>query len=229
MDEFQSTVRHVQAFILALTLSLTEFLKKYIEKMLPPQWEHAAVMTWLLIFICLFILIELLQYAINNYVERSQWLRRKLLGDNFIEGIWKDVVTWNTNEGKFLTGGLVEITFSKGKLHVSGESFDASGRRIGSFRSLVASYRDRVLTYSFSKFDSTTERGASPGYAEYHFQVQREHAIAFDGFFFREGEREKMQVSGERLGDEELGDLEEATSRARIVSDYVYQRSHDLQ
>ena len=64
------------------------YLEKLVEHDLLENTKTPPPVIWIVAAIGLVGLLWLIEYLINVWFDRSQWFRQKLLGDDFIEGIW---------------------------------------------------------------------------------------------------------------------------------------------
>jgi len=120
------------------------YFKKYL-------FENPSINEWWLIAIAIgvFIVLSVVNYSINKLVEKSKWLRRKLLDKHFIEGCWIQKIADESLGRSSPIYSLVYITFDKNHYKVSGESFKLDGTFTANFHSLFSEYNNHTLKYPF--------------------------------------------------------------------------------
>lgn len=217
MNKSQAFVDRTKAIVFTGLVAGADLVKTWMIGQVQSN-ELVSVIFWAAYVLVLYLSVELLQVSISAAITHSPTLRKLTDREGYVEGQWVDVVF--TSAGGW-TGGLVNIEMRDGELHVSGESFSGTGQRIGTFRSLVASLEKTTLRYSFAKLDHGSTQLISPGYGEYHFQLEKRLPERFDGFFFKEGSSDKFHIFGRRVRKGELDALASDARKGEFVKAVV--------
>lgn len=222
MEKLDRFVGKAQALLLAAYMFALGLGKMFAEKQLGQTLNEYLVAVLFFVGILLGILVS--RWLVERYLITSRWVRRRVLKGDFIEGRWKDVV-FRPNSDKPSTGGVLTISYADGTWQLHGESYNADGRRIGSFKSLFSDYRDGELRFCFSKGDKTRNRDDVPGFSTYKFNpsllTSRTGPGRFDGHFFKAGDPTMYQVYGEPLTAEDERRLAGEHGAAGVVQTFI--------
>lgn len=147
----------------------------------------------------------------------SRYLRRTLIGKDFIEGDWPLVVV-DMEKGEPLYYGFLNIGFCAGQLYVSGDDWHPDGRHAQAFHSVQSLYRNRVLHYWYEQGESLSDPSMR-GYTFIYFfpdeSVAKRHAGKFldvmhtkDIRFY--AKKQKYKLLERSFGEEDTGKKLEA-------------------
>jgi len=220
MTHFDNFQRSFRLMVAGITITILEWLKgglaNFIQDLLGKQahWVLLGVTAAVLVILAIFFF----EYAASQLIKWIQPLRRWIMGEKFVEGVWIDIVRTQNSEGIFYSGGILEIYFQKGELLVSGDTFDETGKKIGNFNSDFVHYVDWDFSYHYYK-GVYAEQSTPDGYSSYHFKPNRPYPEAFDGFYLPENANSISRVVGEKLQpDVKEKSLEE---KGIMVRDYI--------
>lgn len=131
---------------------LTEYQAKF-----PPWWSPVAAV------VLFFVTSQAVRIVLELALERITALRRFLLGDQFVEGVWFDLIF----EGAALVSvGHSMIRYSDGKFRFGGEDFPLDGSGKGHFRIELSEFSWPTLKYTYV-YESRS--GAQQGYGVVQF------------------------------------------------------------
>jgi len=104
-------------------------------------------------------LLKIVEFVTSSVVEGWPWARRIIMGQEFIEGTWVEIVTDGARG--IVEGGVARIRFRKGRYRFSGETYSSDGGLLhGSFDSLITEYEDFELLYLYRETEQ--QRRAHP-------------------------------------------------------------------
>lgn len=196
-DKFQRSFQLIMAGICITLLEWTKGGFKELTQDLIGAQAHALV---LVAFAAVLVIlgIYLLEYLASLMIEHAQFLRRWIMGENFVEGVWVDIVQTHTSDDTTFSGGIFEIFFQGGELRVSGSSFDETGRKIGTFNSNFVHYADWSLSFHYHK-GVWAAKDTPDGYSHYHFNPDKPRPDSFDGFYIPKDGASINRVVGNQL------------------------------
>lgn len=114
---------------------------------------------WLIAIIAVILIVlaeKILHLIFSKIVNNSQWLRRTLLREHYIEGKWLGTV-YNTGENSEVYGySIVTIIYTDKGYEVLGKIFDPKSDQFnGGFKSSDSHYysEERIFSYFFTGFN----------------------------------------------------------------------------
>ncbi len=137
--------------------------------------EDYIVNSITLYVISLFIVIAFYKISviiIENFIENSFKLRKIIFGNEFIEGIWVDVLLNNLTK-EYLWASVLQIYFHKKQMHVKGLIY-VDNMKIGEWKSVTSVYSEFFLFYSYMGTFSLGQPKTESGLSEYNF-IQSTH------------------------------------------------------
>jgi len=99
-----------------------------------------------ILFLVLAVSIQALSAMSRTIIKQSSWVRRIIVGDDYIEGIWVDVAEHNGSKSY----GLFIVRYVKNSFHVVGKEFDDQGQVIYDWQSINSSFDGDRLIYLYS-------------------------------------------------------------------------------
>ena len=172
----------------------------------------------LALFILLVIVVLLSQvadYLIRQGVSKARWIRRYILGRQFVEGYWVDRVI---EGGQVESVGLLTIAYDNGQLEINGESLDTEGRRLGTFRTYISEYDNWEFRYAYHGMHKGKSDVRIDGYGEYHFVRGDRIPLAFSGFLHDSRHMKQVLVQAEKVWHPELiAGISSKEGRKRII------------
>ena len=170
------------------------------------QWllisGSAAVFSVILVTIS----ILFVRFLIGSLFERSKTVRKILLGKNYIEGIWFDVMR---EKGQVKEIGVSSVEYADFQIKYSGEDYDlAVTQRLPFMAEMAQLKRDGVMMYKYTARRSDTDRVGTPGYGELQFHSGR-HGMPtrYTGEYFLLNENTKCSFEGFKLDEKKDKEL----------------------
>lgn len=120
------------------------YLEKYLEVHLLDAKSPKPVLVTVLAFLGLIAAIKLAEAVADFAVERWRGLRRTILGDSYIEGVWFNKVPIASP-----LYGLLRIEIKEGSMRVEGEQYDQTGSMTATWHSDMAQFDGSILTYAY--------------------------------------------------------------------------------
>ena len=140
MKRLERFIQSVKAFALFAGL----YLEKYLEQHLLDEKSRKPVLVTVFAFLGLIAFIKIAEEVADFAIERWRGLRRTILGDSYIEGVWFNKVPLENP-----LYGLLRIEIRDGSVRVDGEQYDQHGALTASWHSEMARFDGSVLTYAY--------------------------------------------------------------------------------
>jgi len=138
--------------------------------------------------------------AFRYLFESSKWVRRRLLGRQFVEGTWFIEIRLN-NE---LTGFAVSRIEADGtSLRWSGEHYDLEGQILGSVKGKVIEIDWPKIRYSYESDRDDPNNLHREGYGERTFMEQDGPPVGFNGQFIDHLSGEKKRTRAWKVKNKE--------------------------
>ncbi len=157
--------------------------------------------TLLLLIVIVVLLGRLAEFFIKELVLRARWLRRIIMGAQFIEGTWIDKVVTDNNIESI---ALLTIVFENSRFEINGESLDLAGERLGTFRTYISEYENWELRYAYHGMNKRKQDVRIDGYGEYHFVRGDQMPLTFSGFLHDSRHMKQVLVQVEKVYHSEL-------------------------
>ena len=156
------------------------------------------------VFVLVFLVISRLLFEIFQFLFfRSFWLRSFLIGKEFVEGVWVEIVE---SSNGYMGVGISRLTFTDGKLVFTGDDFSENG-------ALDSNYRGDIIEFDYPCFNykhtnqrlKNTVDALREGHGEIQFRPQfRDRPSTYSGFFVLHNENIRYSVDAKRVDDKEL-------------------------
>jgi len=131
--------------IIISALSTASFqITDYVVRQIGSQ-TISALISVVVVVLSVLILNQVIEYLIDKSVS----LRKLILGDDFIEGLWLDL-SWSEDDLRVEHGAIIQIQFKQGHFQINGTSYDGAGQKMASFNSLLACYGGKTLFYEYT-------------------------------------------------------------------------------
>ena len=174
------------------------------------------------------ILTQVTRIFVRSLVENTKLGRRLILGRQYIEGVWIDLVQ---EGGEPKAVGLTRINIIEGELKISGDDYDIDGLHTGHY---VCDFhyvdwpRIRyVYSYQYSDDDNIIKQGLG----EFLFDDTGISPIRYSGHFFDIQGGKRFRFEGWKLKDrKKLKELRTPKGRIDLVKDWYAEKlnSHSL-
>jgi len=157
--------------------------------------KDSRVLDVILLTATLLFFVEILMRIINELLENSLPLRKFLLHNEFIEGLWVDYSDQNF--------GIIKIDYSNNEFLVSGESYDKNLNFLGNWTSDTCYFDKGIFKYLHTS--NYHENSQELGYSEYSFfnNNDNKYPNQFSGYFIDlTSKSSKIRVQGQRISDD---------------------------
>ncbi|NIS37739.1 hypothetical protein GWN26_01340, partial [Candidatus Saccharibacteria bacterium] len=156
----------------------------------------------------------------RSLVERSKFIRKLILGKDYIEGSWVDLSIDHQN--KLLRAvALVEIEYQNGSIAFGGQVFGCNGVPVGNFDSSVAGYKNNTLWYVYNREVVFENKEKATGRGELKFTRESHNPTSYYGSFFDTETELEISVEGARIQDKKtLKMLRKQEGKAQVVKEY---------
>jgi hypothetical protein len=111
-----------------------------------------------------------IERVIPVLVARSRKIRRAVFGRAFVEGWWKDA-TYIPSADEVVYGSCSHWTYEDGQIEVSGQTFDPTGRFLGTYllHSVGLPRKEMVYEFRWAYVDREAHRPSVNGYGSLTF------------------------------------------------------------
>lgn len=155
--------------------------------------------------------------AINN----SAYLRKIILGRQFVEGYWVDRLV-DTETKEIISIGIVEISYQDGSLFVNGYGYSRSYDPRGSFKTYVSKYESLTLKYGYESTLPFSSDVKVHGHGQYNFVSGNPYPTRFTGYMQDSHFKNKILLEGQKISDKSvLENIDDDDVRADIVSEFA--------
>ena len=196
------------------------YLEKYLEEHLMNQNTRQPILITVFAFLGLVAFIKVFEEIAKMLVERWQGLRRIILGDDYIEGIWFNKVPVSPP-----LYGLLRIAIRNNSVNVDGEQYDQHGALTASWHSEMAKFDGRTLRYGYKA--TYSKHGAdqpSHGMSGISFSKSSGVPLTYNGHFRdTAGNEEGRYFMGFRVADVIAKTLEEPLKKLPTIRDLIAQ------
>lgn len=154
-------------------------------------------------------------------VDHSQWIRRRIFRQAFVEGSWFEGCL-DAGEKQIRSVSLITIGYSDHNLFISGEVFSCDGRSEGTFRSYLTSYECLTLWYLYQRRSARETVPSATGRGELNFTASARRPISYRGTFFDQATATEIRVDGRLITDAKtLAKLADHVGRQQVVIEAV--------
>lgn len=171
-------------------------------------------------------------------VSRWQGLRRFILGSNFVEGVWLEVVE---NDEGYKGIALTRLVFDNFNLSFSGTDYGRSGIAVANYRGDILDTSYPTLTYKHSTqpLKDSLYIGSDPnhiskksrleGFGEMQFHPRPSGLpLAYTGFFIHQNIGIRYTVSGRKIQDNKiLSNLDDSILLEKFIQSEVQKSTKD--
>lgn len=147
-----------------------------------------------------------MRFLTGSLFERSKTVRRLLLGKDYIEGMWFDIMR---EKGNVKEIGVSSLEYADFQIKYSGEDYDlAVTQRLPFLAEMTQLRKDGVLMYKYTARRSDTDRLGIPGYGELQFHLGRQGMpTRYTGEYFQLNENTKCTFEGFKLDEKKDREL----------------------
>jgi hypothetical protein len=149
------------------------------------------------------IVIHSSEIMLSTILDNARWLRKAVLGDRFVEGLWFEVVHDQPEDhnSRIKYGALITIKFDDGELSISGDVYDAaSGMPVGAFTSRRVAFEEE-LTYVYDQVMREQVAMRQVGFGLLFFASGTGRPSSFNGYFVDPNFPRPLGVYGKRVHD----------------------------
>lgn len=221
MRKISKFYRSVDASALGAGLAFVGLTEQWFDAQNIPGW-----LVWVIVALLIGAFVRIFRVLAVRAVNRSQRVRRVILGADFIEGVWFDVLHINGE----LFCALITVYIRDGKYSVVGKQFDANGDLIVTWTSITSVFDGNTLHYlyraHYNRLEPPEER---QGISIWNFsRASGSRApISFSGYFVDMVSGFRSEVfTGRKLNKSEVSDLENPTGEKDLISKLM--REHEL-
>lgn len=191
-------------------------LKKFLfEK---PETDY---ITLLIIAIIVFFLTAIANYLITSFIEKNKFLRKKILGNDFIEGHWIQKIE-SESYGLMHTVqySLIKISIEKSHYKVVGTSFQTDGSETTAhFFSQTSDFNGVILSYPFT-VESLEYKDSKNifGHTKLHFSKTGGLPDSYFGIVESNVREKPVKVRGKKISAKENVDVSTKSGRERLIT-----------
>jgi hypothetical protein len=160
--------------------------------------------------------------VLSVLLDHFRWLRKFILGDHFVEGLWVEIVhdqPYNRHS-EIKYGALISISFSDGELSIAGDVYDATtGVPLGAFSSRRVVFEEE-FAYVYDQIIREQVAMRQVGFGLLFFGTGRGRPASFNGYFVDPNFPRPLGVYGKRIQEREAANLasDDAAKSVRVLS-----------
>lgn len=202
IHKFQNNVKTVVSAIFGVLSGVSIVVLK-------EQKSETHLVLILIAILLVIILQKVTEWLVMKLINNSIAVRRWILGQNFIEGLWVQesfLVDKNekTRHGySIITIGMVDLQY-----HLSGIVFDKEFELLATFHSETSTYKDFNLNYLFSGKSQNDQQSNVAGLGKMAFVKGNKFPQMMNGNLLESRHQDKIAFQGERIKKEFLTENE---------------------
>ncbi len=211
----QKLIQNLEATIgAAVGVVLSQQTSHLITKLFHIQ---GAAITFAIIIVTASIIIT--KFLIGSLFVRSKTLRRILLGKQYVEGTWFDIMRINNKVAEI---GFSRISYTHKDIQFWGEDYELEMDQCFPYRADMVQMNWPTLHYVYTANRSDTEEKGSKGYGELDFQKElRGCPKKYSGKYFILRGTDKVSFEGVRINERKhktlIRLLEEPATRKKAL------------
>jgi len=183
---------------------VTSFLMPFIIDLLKEKSLSKNASTAMALGVAVILLI-IQSIILENIIDKSPWLRRRISPTTFIEGYWYDYT--KDSSGNFIHIVIALIQYNDGHYKISGETFDKT-KQLAIFNSITDckfANNDMLLYVDVNYTGKTTIK--SLDYLKFNTPANNSIPTSYQGFYIDfnpTGVISQVQVSGCKIDDNDI-------------------------
>ena len=122
--------------------------------------------------------------GVSYLIDSSQWLRRMIARDQFVEGTWINIIH---EPESFIA--IISLKFERGEIRISGQDYHSDGTIFGMFKTEMVSVDWPVIRYKYVWSRNDERQPHIHGYGEIWFTENDTSPNRGSGFFVNIDER----------------------------------------
>lgn len=164
------------------------------------------------------VLAQLFRIVITYVILNFRFTRRLILGRQYIEGIWIDLMEENGNP---VSLGLTRINIIDGELKINGDDYDTEGMHTGYYSWEFFKYDWPRINYVYSYHRSDDNEVIRLGYGEILFDDIGGTPFRYTGHYIDLKKGEQSRFEGWKLKDRnQMKKLNTPAGREAVVRDW---------
>jgi hypothetical protein len=218
MKRLENFYKDINMILIVVVLAIEGLV---VEQLKESKIEHEWVILLCSIVFLVFVF-KLLGRAVEKSIENSECIRALILGADYIEGTWFDMV--EIGGDKFY--GLVTHSYNEGHIEQSGEQISANGSPQNTWNSLASKYEDNTLTiiYRVNYFDEAIiEQRLGISTIDFSKSAKHRSPTSFSGTFYDMSNNfVTKSFRGFKVTDEEiLAQLENSQTKLQAIKKLI--------
>ena len=166
------------------------------------SFAHSETIIGITTFVIIIRVIKFTFTYLLEYFTSKKSIRKRILGTQFIEGVWLEHVIHN-EIGEIFT--IAEINFDEDKYSFKGANYFRDGSQHSTFRSDVVAVQMNVMIYKTTR---DTKDGTKEGYGRMQFKItSSKPPTEFDGFFDLGDGTGRHMVEAKKMTDNDIRSL----------------------
>ncbi|HSF29901.1 MAG TPA: hypothetical protein VLK82_05440 [Candidatus Tectomicrobia bacterium] len=177
------------------------------------HWFPNAGVAEVLSLITVAVSVVVLKFMAGALFEKSKRVRRMLLGRQYIEGTWLDIMR---ADGKLKEIGVSWLRYDGSELRYTGEDYDLTLNHCSPYEAEMVQLKGQVLMYKYTARRSDNGSLGTQGYGELQFSPGRDGIPnKYSGSYFVLQGREKLSFEGFKLDEQKDSELLELLENGR--------------
>ncbi|MGC4038684.1 MAG: hypothetical protein QM764_22160 [Chitinophagaceae bacterium] len=165
MEKLEKFYKVVNVILIVLMLSVEGELRHWLEETGLKEKEWLLFVVLVLILVVVF---KILEWLIEVLVEKNPVLRKWILGNEYLEGVWCDRTTIDNN----YLFAVLTISFSDGMYFVNGAQYYPDGQEHHSWSTIASKFDNSTmrLLYRSIYFHEGDKKDEYMGYSSFTFE-----------------------------------------------------------
>lgn len=161
---------------------------------------------------------QLFKFIFETIFEMSEVVRKILLGREFVEGTWLDLLS---HGGVPFACGVTRIVSSGSSLRITGEDYDIDSNSCGYYAVDMLLFEFPKIKYKYTYQKSDNKGLAQEGFGEIQFMERNGRPIKYAGFSFNLKEDRRVTFESWKVEDKEiLARLDKPESERSAIFDF---------
>ena len=196
-----SKIESFKSVLKTVLVSIALVLSGFIQLVFFNTESENRIFWLLLIGVLLLIFIEIIAKIAENLIDSNSKLRKLILKEDFIEGVWIDITEINTY-------AIINIKYDNGEYHLQGESYDEEGKLLGNWESISTWSSNCKLRCNY-KGNYENQISEFDGINEFVFiSANKSIPYQFSGYYIDIFEKNKSyRIRGERINENDLKEM----------------------
>jgi len=156
-----------------------------------------------------------IHYLITKLISESSKMRKLIMKNEYIEGVWMDIVMDKTDITSY---AIFSIVYENNQFINSGRIYNIEGDKIGSFTSHSTFYNSYKLNFMYEGYAQNVKDKKSAGFGEYTFERNKKEPNELEGFIYDTHYRKNLIVRAIRVNENDAKNMNDKDFRQKYFN-----------